>query len=137
MPEKGGSFSPAQFQALTNTLPHHPHSKHGRAYAFLLVRRRKIYSLGNTMTAISLKLPDELARKSTKAAEKMGISRAELIRVALEHELADIGKRLERADMVKAVEAMREDPDYQRESTSLDQGLMEDLPNEPENWWQG
>jgi len=89
------------------------------------------------MTAISLKLPDELARKSTKAAEKMGISRAELIRVALEHELADIGKRLERADVVKAVEAMREDPDYQRESTSLDQGLMEDLPNEPENWWQG
>lgn len=89
------------------------------------------------MTAISLKLPDELARKSTEAAEKMGISRAELIRVALEHELADIGKRLERADMVKAVEAMREDPDYQRESTSLDQGLMEDLPNEPENWWQG
>jgi len=67
----------------------------------------------------------------------MGISRAELIRVALEHELADIGKRLERADMVKAVEAMREDPDYQRESTSLDQGLIEDLPNEPENWWQG
>jgi len=89
------------------------------------------------MTAISLKLPDELARKSTEAAEKMGISRAELIRVALEHELADIGKRLERADMVKAVGAMREDPDYQRESTSLDQGLMEDLPNEPENWWQG
>jgi len=89
------------------------------------------------MTAISLKLPDELARKSTKVAEKMGISRAELIRVALEHELADIGKRLERADVVKAVEAMREDPDYQRESTSLDRGLMEELPNEPENWWQG
>jgi metal-responsive CopG/Arc/MetJ family transcriptional regulator len=92
---------------------------------------------GDAMTAISLKLPDELARKSTEAAEKMGISRAELIRVALEHELADIGKRLERADMVKAVEAMREDPDYERVSASLDQGLMEDLPNEPENWWQG
>jgi len=89
------------------------------------------------MTAISLKLPDELARKSTKVAEKMGISRAELIRVALEHELADINKRLERADMAKAVEAMREDPDYERESASLDQGLMEDLPNELENWWQG
>jgi len=89
------------------------------------------------MTAISLKLPDELFRKSTKAAEKMGISRAELIRVALEHELADISKRLERADMAKAVEAMREDPDYERESASLDQGLMEDLPNELENWWQG
>ena len=89
------------------------------------------------MTAISLKLSDELARKSTQAAEKMGISRTELIRVALEHELADISKRLEQADMAKAFEAMRHDPDYERESASLDQGLMESLPNEPENWWQG
>jgi predicted transcriptional regulator len=89
------------------------------------------------MTAISLKLPDELARRSTQAAEKMGISRTELIRVALEHELAVISKGLERAGMAKALEAMREDPDYTRESEILDQGLMEDLPNEPENWWQG
>ena len=89
------------------------------------------------MTAISLKLPDELARKSTQAAEKMGISRTELIRVALEHELADINKRLERADMAKAIEAMREDADYERESTVLDQGLMEALPDEPDKWWQG
>jgi len=89
------------------------------------------------MTAISLKLPDELARQSTNAAEKMGISRTELIRVALEHELAAISKRLERADMAKAFEAMRGDPAYGRESATLDQGLMEDLPDEPENWWQG
>lgn len=89
------------------------------------------------MTAISLKLPDELARQSTKAAEELGISRTELIRVALEHELADISRRLERADMAKAFEAMRQDPDYERESATLDQGLMEDLPNEPENWWRG
>ena len=89
------------------------------------------------MAAISLKLPDELARKSTQAAEKMGISRTELIRVALEHELAAISKRLERADMAKAIEAMREDPDYVQESDILDQGLMESMPHEPENWWQG
>ena len=44
---------------------------------------------GDALTVISLKLPDELAQKSTKAAEKMGVSRAEFIRVALEHELAD------------------------------------------------
>jgi len=89
------------------------------------------------MTAISLKLPDELARKSTKAAEKMGISRTELIRVALEHELAVISKRLERADMARAIEAMRKDPDYEQESAMLDQGLMENLPGEPDDWWQG
>ena len=89
------------------------------------------------MTAISLKLPDELARKSTKAAERMGISRTELIRVALEHELAVISKRLEREDMAKAIEAMHKDPDYALESAMLDQGLMENLPDEPDNWWQG
>ena len=89
------------------------------------------------MTAISLKLSDELARKSMQAAEKIGISRTELIRVALEHELAAIGKRLERADMAKAFEAMRKDSEYERESRTLDQGLMEGLPNESENWWQG
>ena len=89
------------------------------------------------MAAISLKLPDKLAQQSAKAAEKIGISRTELIRIALEHELAAINKRLEREDMAKAFEAMREDSDYERESTDLDQGLMERMPNEPENWWQG
>ena len=89
------------------------------------------------MTAISLKLPDDLARKSTKVAEKMGISRSELIRVALEHELAAIGKRLERANMAKAFEAIRKDSEYERESGILDQGLMENLPDESENWWLG
>ena len=89
------------------------------------------------MAAISLKLSDELAQQSKKAAEKIGISRTELIRVALEHELAVINKRLERGDMAKAFEAMREDSDYERESAILDQGLMDSLPNEPENWWQG
>ena len=89
------------------------------------------------MTAISLKLPDELVRKSTQAAEKIGISRTELIRVALEHELATISKRLERADMAKAFEAMRKDSEYERESGILDQGFMENLPDESENWWLG
>ena len=51
--------------------------------------------------------------------------------------MAFISKRLERADMAKAFEAMRKDSEYERESGILDQGLMEDLPNEPENWWQG
>ena len=89
------------------------------------------------MAAISLKLSDELAQQSAKAAEKIGISRTELIRIALEHELAAINKRLEREDMAKAFKAMREDSDYERESAILDQGLMDSLPNEPENWWQG
>jgi len=89
------------------------------------------------MAAISLKLPYEPARQSTKAAEKLGIPRTELIRVALEHELADISRRLERENMAKALGAMREDPEYERDSATLDEGVMEGLPNEPDNWWQG
>jgi metal-responsive CopG/Arc/MetJ family transcriptional regulator len=89
------------------------------------------------MAAISLNLPDELARQSKVVAEKIGISRTELIRLALEHELADINKRLERTAMTKAFEAMQDDPDYARESTALDQGLCEGLPDDPDNWWQG
>ncbi|MGB5443089.1 MAG: hypothetical protein WBN57_10775 [Gammaproteobacteria bacterium] len=89
------------------------------------------------MAAISLKLSDELAQQSAKVAEKIGISRTELIRIALEHELAVINKRLEREGMAKALEAIREDPDYERESAILEQGLTDSLPNEPENWWQG
>ena len=89
------------------------------------------------MTVISLKLPDELARKSIEAAEKMGISRTELIRVALEHELAVISKCPERTDMAKAIEAMRKDPDYEQESAMLDRGSMENFPSEPDDWWLG
>jgi hypothetical protein len=39
--------------------------------------------------------------------------------------------------MAKALVAMREDSGYERDSAILDQRLMEGLPDEPENWWQG
>ena len=74
------------------------------------------------MAAISLKLSDELAQQSAKTAEKIGISRTELIRIALEHELAAINRRLERQDMAKAFEAMREDLDYERDPVVLPTG---------------
>jgi len=89
------------------------------------------------MTAISLRLPDDLARQSKEIAEKIGISRTELIRVALEHELANIRKQMERNDMAKALQAMREDPDYRQEVSDLDEGLDFELPEDLDRWWQG
>ena len=89
------------------------------------------------MAAISLRLPDDLARQSKEIAEKIGISRTELIRVALEHELANISKQMERNSMAKALEAMREDPTYRKETSELDQGLAEELPDDTDRWWQG
>ncbi len=47
------------------------------------------------MTAISLKLPDDLAQESKSIADKIGISRTELIRQALRHELDKIEAQLE------------------------------------------
>ena len=89
------------------------------------------------MTAISLKLPDDLARESKSIAESIGISRTELIRRALRHELDDVKSQLEREAMAHALEVMRDDPAYNRESEELDVGLDEVLPGEADGWWKG
>jgi metal-responsive CopG/Arc/MetJ family transcriptional regulator len=88
------------------------------------------------MTAISLILPDDLARESKKIAHKLGISRTELIRRALEHEIANAEAILERDAMAGAFEAMRASNDYLAESNELDQSLETKLPDEVDHWWQ-
>ena len=89
------------------------------------------------MTAISLKLPDDLARESKSVAESIGISRTELIRRALRHELNEVKSQLEREAMAHALEVMRDDPAYNRESEELTTGLDEVLPGEADGWWRG
>ena len=89
------------------------------------------------MTAICLKLPDDLARESKSIAESIGISRTELIRRALRHELDEVKSQLEREAMAHAFEVMRDDPAYNRESEELDVGLDEVLPGEADGWWKG
>lgn len=89
------------------------------------------------MTAISLKLPDDLAQESKAIADKIGITRTELIRQALRHELDEIEARLERAAMAEALTAMRNDSACIQESEALYERLSEPLPEEADNWWQG
>ena len=89
------------------------------------------------MTAISLKLPNDLAQESKSIADKIGITRTELIRQALRHELDEIEARLERDAMAKALKAMSDDSAYIQESEAVYEGLNEALPEEPKNWWQG
>jgi len=90
-----------------------------------------------TMTAISLKLSDELAQESKSIAETIGISRTELIRQALRHEVSAIKAQLERAAMAEALRTMSTDMHYIQESESVYKGLEEKMPEDPENWWQG
>ena len=89
------------------------------------------------MTAISLQLPDDLARESKSIADSIGISRTELIRRALRHELDEVKSQLEREAMAQAFEIMRDDPAYHREREELDLGLDEVLPGEADGWWKG
>jgi hypothetical protein len=89
------------------------------------------------MADIYLTLPDELLHRCSKSAEALGISPTDLIRMALAHELAGSNRRMERAAMAKALQAMHGDPDYEQECAALDQGIVVGLPDEAEKWWQG
>jgi len=89
------------------------------------------------MTAISLKLPDSLAEESKAIAERIGISRTELIRQALRHELDQIKVDLDRALIAKALKAMAENTGYIQESNAFYDSIGDELPEEPENWWKG
>ena len=89
------------------------------------------------MAAISLKLPDDLAEESKALAERLGITRTELIRQALRHEVREIKAEIERRAMAEALKTMREDPDYLQESAQLENGLGHPPPGEPDHWWQG
>ena len=60
---------------------------------------------------------------NASAATALGISPAELIRMAVEHELAGSNRRMERAAMAKALQAKHGDPDYEQEFADPGSGL--------------
>jgi len=78
-----------------------------------------------------------LAAESKSVAQKIDISRTELIRQALRHELDEIKVDLERAAIAEVLTAMSENANYIQESEALYDGIDENLPEEPENWWKG
>jgi len=77
------------------------------------------------MIAISLKLPDDLAEASTKLADQIGITRTELIRRALRHELERIQRQQEQTAMAASFRAMRDSDTYLKETRLLDEGFAE------------
>jgi predicted transcriptional regulator len=88
------------------------------------------------MIAVSLKLPDELAEESKRLASQIGITRTELIRRALQHEMARIKRQQEQADMAASLRAMRQNDAYLEETRLLDEALPDPVPDEPEDWWK-
>jgi metal-responsive CopG/Arc/MetJ family transcriptional regulator len=88
------------------------------------------------MTPLSIKLPDKLASASQQTARKLGISRSELIRLSLEHEIERIEADLERREMAQSLTAMANSPVYMRDAEILDDALDEPLADEQDNWWK-
>lgn len=89
------------------------------------------------MTSISLNLPDDLALESARVAERLGLSRTELIRQAIRHELDAIAARLEREAMAAALASMLGDESYRLDSEALDAGMEDRVAEEPDAWWHG
>lgn len=87
------------------------------------------------MTALSLRIPDALARESSRAAKALGISRTELIRRALKSELERLQREKEIEGMQRALAAMAADPEYLRQAEELDDGLYEPIDDVEEEWW--
>jgi predicted transcriptional regulator len=87
------------------------------------------------MAALSITLPDNLAKASQEAAHKLGVSRAYFIRQAITHELQHFQKQLEEEAMVKSAIAMRDHAGYLAENAALDDLWSDVLPDEPDQWW--
>ena len=86
------------------------------------------------MKALSIKLPEELAEQSRQVARRLGITRSELIRQALVHQIDQVQAGLERRAMAQSLHAMGGAVD---ETEALDRALDETLPEEKDGWWNG
>ena len=86
------------------------------------------------MKALSIKLPEDLAEQSRQVARRLGITRSELIRQALVHEIDQVQARLERRAMAQSLHGMTGSSD---ETEALDRALDETLPGEKKGWWNG
>lgn len=86
-------------------------------------------------TAISLYLPERLAANSQKIAKHMHMSRAEFIRMAIEHEILNWQVKQEQAAIAKCFVLMNKNPDYLAESDEMMSELDEPLDDE-DQWWK-
>lgn len=87
------------------------------------------------MTALSIVVPDELAKDSSLIAKKMHISRSQFIRLAIENEIKAYRLMKEQQDMVVGFMALKKHASYLNEMNDFEQ-LDIDLKEEGESWWK-
>lgn len=89
----------------------------------------------NSMTTLSINLPDTLAKASQEVASKMGVSRTEFIRQAIAHELKHFQEALEEKAIVTAMIAMKKSKSYRKETDDVTEGFSIELPEDKNGWW--
>lgn len=87
------------------------------------------------MTTLSVVLPDALAKASKEVAKRLGVSRAELIRQAVSHEIEHFRSQMEQKAIIKSFAAMKKSEKYLKEADDLSKTLNSILPNDKEQWW--
>ncbi len=87
------------------------------------------------MVALSIQLPDDLSKASTKAARTLGVSRSHFIRQAILHELQNVREQFEQEAIAKSMIALRKSKAYLQESEELESLLNSPLPEDQEKWW--
>ncbi len=78
-----------------------------------------------------------LAEASRQLARKLGISRSELIRRSLEHEITSVEAALEQSAMAEGFRTMSKKGAVIKEAEALDNGFAEALPEDKDGWWNG
>jgi metal-responsive CopG/Arc/MetJ family transcriptional regulator len=92
----------------------------------------------SSTAAISIHLPSSLAEESQIIAAKLHISRAQFIRMAIEHEVKNWQIKQEQLLMANAFLAMAKHDEYLKESKEIMEGFDTPIHDDEEDdeWWK-
>jgi metal-responsive CopG/Arc/MetJ family transcriptional regulator len=88
------------------------------------------------MKSLLLSFPEILISKSDDAAIQLGVSRSEFVRQAVIHELEKLAKRTKENNIISSFESMKKSKSYFKESEFLDDGLVENINSDEDDWWK-
>jgi len=89
------------------------------------------------MIALSVSLPDDMAKASQQVAKELGMSRTQFIRLSVAHELERVHKKIALREMIKGFKSMQDSPDYLQNLEELEEGFNDNLlPEEMDEWWK-
>ena len=76
-----------------------------------------------------------MAKASKEVAKNLGVSRAQLIRQAIAHEIENFKSRIAQKAIVSSITAMKKSKTYLSESEEITGGLNSVLPKDEDEWW--